>query len=236
MNAQRYNQVEVIDRDGWQKQYNLNKAILHIGSDPRNDIVLVGGRGQGVEGRHAQLIAASGSRTYRLVNLGSGHIVLDTASGRLLPPRGTVDIYDGAQIQIGEYVLKFSVGVGVSNAIALHLRLPTAELTPEAPLEGIVTLQNLGEVPGVQFRLSVEGLPRDCYEIGPGPVLFPGAQKDVMLKIRHPHRPQPPAGAHVITVRATASDAYPGESAAVSQAVRISPFFRHRLALVSIDD
>jgi hypothetical protein len=236
MNEERQNLIEVIDRDGWHKEYRLNKAILHIGSDPRNDIVLEGGRGQGIEPRHAQLIAASGSRAYRLVNLGSNHIVLDPSSGRYLPPRGAVEIYDGARIQIGEYTLAFSIEAGLSNSIGLRLQLQNAELTPDALLEGIVTVQNAGDVPGVQFKFSVEGLPPDCYEIGPGPVLFPGAQKDVMLKLRHPRRPHPPAGAHAVTVRATATDAYPGEVAVVSHRVTIAPFFNHRLTLVPLDE
>jgi hypothetical protein len=236
MRDQRYNRVDVTDREGWRKEYTLSKAILHIGSDPRNDIVLEGGRGQGVEPRHAQLIAAPGSRGYRLVNLGSGQILLSSLNGRTLPPRGAVDVFDGDQIQIGEYQLVFFAGAGLSNAIALRLRLPDSELTPDATLEGLITVQNMGEVPGVQFKLSVEGLSPDWYDIGPGPILFPGAQKDVLFKLRHPRQPHPPAGGHVITVRATASEAYPGESAAVSQTVRIAPFFRHRIRLTPSDD
>src|SRR5690606_9467669 len=158
MGDQRYNRVEVTDPEGWRKEYVLNKAILHIGSDPRNDIVLQGGRGQGVEPRHAQLIAAAGSRSYRLVNLGNGQIGLNVSTGRMLPSRGAVDIFDGDQIQIGQYLLVFHGGAGHSNAIALHLRLPRTALTPEAPMEGVVTVQNLGDVPGVQFKLAVEGL------------------------------------------------------------------------------
>jgi hypothetical protein len=231
-----YNRVDVTDREGWRKEYKLSKAILHIGSDPRNDIVLEGGRGQGVEPRHAQLIAAPGSRGYRLVNLGSGQILLSSLNGRTLPPRGAVDIFDGDQIQIGEYQLIFSAGAGFSNAIALRLRMPDSELTPDATLEGLITVQNMGEVPGVQFKLTVEGLSPEWYDIGPGPILFPGAQKDVVFRLRHPRQPHPRAGAHVITVRATASEAYPGESAVVSQTVRIAPFFRHRIQLTPSDD
>jgi hypothetical protein len=236
MQDHRSNRVVVTDREGWRKEYLLNRAILHIGSDARNDIVLEGGRGQGVEARHAQLIAASGSRGYRLVNLGSGQIVLNASTGRTLPSRGAVDVYDGDQIQIGEYLLVFHVGAGISNAIALRFRLPKTELTPSALLEGIITVQNMGEVPGVQFKLAVEGWSPQWYDIGPGPVLFPGAQKDVLFRIRHPQQPHPPAGKHTITVRATASEAYPGESAAVSQTLHIAPFFRHSLRLTPFDD
>ena len=50
-------QVEVVDRDGWRKAFPLEKHIVHIGSDPRNDVVLDSRRGAGVAARHLQLIA-----------------------------------------------------------------------------------------------------------------------------------------------------------------------------------
>jgi len=79
--------------------------------------------------------------------------------------------------------------------------------------------------------LTVEGLDDDCYEIGPGPILFPGVSKEVRLRLHHPRRPQPPAGPHQICVRATA-DEYPGEEAVVTQKIRIMPFYSHELRLL----
>jgi hypothetical protein len=64
-------------------------------------------------------------------------------------------------------------------------------------------------------------------------VLFPGAERSVTFKVRHPRKPQPPAGEHKFSIRATAPDAYPGESAVVSQTVQILPFYHHTLRLVS---
>lgn len=227
------NRVEVIDRDGWRKEYALDKAILHVGSDSRNDIVLEATRGTGIEARHAQLIATSGGRGYRLVNLGQNPIALP-GQGTLVLPRSSADLFDGDVMQIGEHTFRFFIAQGISQAISLSFRLSDNVLTVDAQLDGMVTVQNLGTVPGVQFRLHVEGLSPAWYELGPGPILFPGAQKDVPLRIRHALDPTIPAGPRAVTVRATASTAYPGESAAVSQTIQIAHYRKHSVRLIAV--
>ena len=37
--------IEVIDKDGWRKEYPLDKSIVHIGSAPGSDLVLEGTNG-----------------------------------------------------------------------------------------------------------------------------------------------------------------------------------------------
>ena len=181
------NRVEVIDREGWRKEYPLDRAILHIGSDSRNDIVLEGGRGAGIEARHAQLIATAGSRSYRLVNLSQLPIPMDGGT-RVLPPRGATDIYDRDVVRIGEHTFHFVMREGTSTSISVSLQLSDTRLTTDSLLDGVITVQNLGTVPGAQFKLAIEGLTPEWYALGPGPILFPGAQKDVLLQIRHARR------------------------------------------------
>jgi hypothetical protein len=227
--------VEVVDREGWRKEYPLGKALLHIGSDSRNDIVLAGGRNQGIEPRHAQLIAVPNSPAYRLVNLGQGMIHLTSRQGEALPSRASVDLSDGDEIRIGEYTFHLFSGGHFSNAIGLNLQLAQGRLSVDGETEGIVTVRNMGEVAGVQFKLSLEGLPQEWYTLGPGPILFPGAQKNVILQIRYAHTPTVPAGRRPITIRATASEAYPGEVATATQTLEIAPFFRHQIKVVPLD-
>ncbi|MBI3959367.1 MAG: FHA domain-containing protein [Chloroflexi bacterium] len=228
------NRVEVIDREGWRKEYPLNRAIFHIGSDTRNDIVLEGGRGAGIEARHAQLVATAGSRGYRLVNLSQTPIPLD-GSGRILPPRGATDIYDRDVVRMGEHTFRFFLSEGSSNSISVSLHFGETRLAIDTLLEGVITVQNLGSVPGAQFKLAVEGLTPEWYALGPGPILFPGAQKDVLLHIRHARQPSIPAGPRPVTVRAVAPDAYPGESAAATQSIQIAPFYDHAIRLTLAD-
>ena len=260
--------LEITDRDGWYKEFELGKNLIYIGSDPSSDIALSASRGAGVAPRHLQLVCGQGDRQrYYVVNLGDANVVLGQAGDRIIAPHSAVDIAPGDRLQLGEFVLVFSTRAGEarpepaavvgrqgpdrvvstpaaqrrvaaqeqhhSAVIGLQLFLPYTTLDPERPLEGTVTLRNVGKKPGAQFRLEVEGLETDCYDIGPGPILFPNAEKEVPLRIRHPRRPEPAAGEHRITIHASAPEAYPGETATVSQVLQIIPFYHHTLRLVS---
>jgi len=258
-------QVEVVDRDGWRKAFPLEKHIVHIGSDPRNDIVLDGLRGAGVAPRHLQLIALSANPGYRLVNLGDGDILLGESGEGVLAPRSATDIADGTVLRVGDFTLHFCCGEGApvgeaaaagkaaagvvgdarppgamgaaasSQVIGLRLVLPQTQLEPDRPIDGAVMVRNLGDKPGVQFKLAVEGLHPDCYEIGAGPLLFPNAEKETFFRLSHPRSPCMSAGDHRFTVRATAPGAYPGESAVISQTIHMALFYHHSLRLVIED-
>jgi len=251
--------LEITDKDGWRIEYPLNKIITYIGSDAQNDIVLETWHGTGVAARHVQLISlAAEGQGFRLVNLGDTDIRLGESGDRAALPRTFIQLMDGERIRLGDFMLIFHVGefaasaaaggaaaanvalprsVGAeataSKTIGLRLSLPGTRVSPDQPIEGAVYVTNLGNKPGVQFKLAVEGLEPDCYEMGPGPVLFPGAEKATVFRLRHSRKPKPPAGEQRFSIRATASDAYPGESAVVSQVVQIQPFYGHKLRLVS---
>jgi hypothetical protein len=260
----RGNRIEITDKNGWQRELPLEKNLIHIGSEPRNDIVLELGRGSGVAPRHLQLVSVQGDRQrYRAINLGDTDILFGDAGDAVLSPRSSADIVDGARLKLGDFTLVFHLGrlgrEGVrqpvvpswahaaaetavqtfeqetSAAIGLRLILPGAPLDPERPLEGSVVVHNLGNKPGVQFKLEVEGLEPDCYEMGPGPILFPNVEKAVFLRLYHPRGPRPVAGDHTIRIRATAPEAYPGESTTVSRGIQILPFYNHALRLMTVD-
>jgi hypothetical protein len=118
-----------------------------------------------------------------------------------------------------------------SAAIGLRLSLPSAQLAPDRPLMGSILVSNLGDKPGVQFRLEAEGLEPDCFEIGAGPLLFPGAEKAVSLLLRHSKRSAPLAGVHRFVIKASAPEAYPGDSMTVAQDIQVVPYLRHTLRL-----
>lgn len=250
--------IEVEDRDGWRKTFALEKAITYIGAEARNDIVLESWRGAGVAPRHAQLIHA-GTR-WRLVNLGNTEVsVAATADGTHAPvgPMSAIELQHGAQIKLGEFHLSFfgapaapesgdgvaggaaSVGTqpveNAGDAIGLRLRLPGVALSPDRPLEGVVIVRNQGTRAGAQFRIEVKGLDADMFEIGPGPILFPNAEKEVVFHIRHTRKPRPPAGEVTMMIRATAPDAYPGQSATVTQTIQVLPYYSHSLTLTPAD-
>jgi hypothetical protein len=267
--------IVITDRDGWRKEFELNKNLIYIGSDPGDDLSLSASRGAGVAPRHLQLVSVQGDRQrYYAINLGDADLILSaTETGdRVLSPRSAADLVNGHRLQLGEFTLIFAMGpegsfstsipAGVqgpipenragpaerraggpaivaaaeqnpSAVIGLSLSLPQTTLDAQYPLVGTIILHNLGNKPGVQFKLELEGLEPDCYDIGPAPILFPNAQKEVPLRLQHPRRPTPVAGGQRISIRATAPDAYPGEIASVSQVIQIVPFFKHSIRLVS---
>ncbi len=235
--------IEVIDQSGWCKEYPLEKKIVHIGSSPRNDIVLEQGRGGGVASVHAQLIASTQTLAYQLVNLGDTHILLGEQP---LSPRSAAHLTDRATFQLGEFTLIFYAGEpgytgvagGTSSAnryIGLGLALPRARLRPNKSLEGTITVSNLGDETGVQIHLELEGLDPDCYNIEPGPLLSSGAEKEVLLQLHH-RGDKPLTGDYPITLRATAPAAYPGKEASLSRVIQVLPFYHHKLELTSPDE
>src|SRR5262245_39700770 len=103
--------IEVINREGWHKEYPLQKGIIYIGSAPTNDIVLAGAHGVGVAPLHAQLIASAGGEGgYKLVNLSDQDIQLGSAGDERLPPRAVMGMPDGVVMRLGEFTLIFRGG------------------------------------------------------------------------------------------------------------------------------
>ena len=246
--------VEIIDAGGWRKTYPLDKNIITIGSDARNDIAIDSFHGAGLAARHVQLIASpTSAQGYRLINIGPLELRSGEEAARLIAPRSAIDLADGEVIKLGDFTFIFqrdrataALKSPISNlqspispapaiavngaAISAILNLPQTPLAPDQALDGAIMIKNLGDKPGVQFKLEVEGLAAPCYEIGPGPILFPNAEKQVLFRVRHPMQPTPPAGTQRFTIRVTAPGAYPGDAAVVTGSITLRPFFKHELS------
>lgn len=234
--------IEVINRDGWHKEYPLQKGIVYIGSAPTNDIVLSGTHGVGVAPLHAQLIAATGGEGgYKLVNLSDQDIQLGSAGDELLSPRAVMGMPDGATIRLGEFTLVFrgsggggyagfSNGSGSQN-IGLRIALPQTRLAPHQILEGAITIRNLGGKTGARFDVILEGFDEGCFEIEPGPLLSSGAEKDISFRLYH-QGTKPLAGEWTFVIRAMAAKAYPGEQAQIFQTVEVLPHYQHQARLL----
>lgn len=235
--------VEVTDRDGWRKSFPLLKAIVYIGSDPRSDIVLEAARGGGVGRRHLQLISVGSGAGYRLINMGETEVRLGANRETGLAPRAFVELSPGTQVFVGDFTLNFAgepqaasasaAGSTNSRSIGLSLNLPQTQLGPAQPLAGSVVVLNQGDKTGAQFKMEIDGLDPACLEIGPGPILFPNAEKEVFFRVQHPRAARPPAGDYRLRIRATAPAAYPGESAFVSQMIQILPYYSHKVRVLA---
>jgi hypothetical protein len=230
--------IHVVNRYGWGKEFVLDKPIVQIGSDPRNDIVLNDGTDSGVSPRHAQLLPSPIQRgAMRLINLSNADIQLNPvgSAGTTVGPRATAEVAAGDEIKIGDFTLTFAGGEARSEVVRLELDMDGTFLPLDQPLSGTLTINHVGDKAAVQFRIELEGLDRDCYEIGPGPVLFPNAEKQVAFRLRHPKKATPPAGTHRITFHVTAPDAYPNERATISQDIEIAPLYKHRMRVMVMD-
>jgi len=254
-----HTQVTVLNPDGREREYSIEKSLFFIGSNPGNDIV-VGSINEGVDPRHIQVIVL-GNANYRLVNL--GETVVTLSNGRDISPRASLNLAVEDQIKLKGYTISLTQAVASearvgfatqpeavleqeeeetgkyrssrSKAIGLSISLEQTLLSLDEPIEGMVTVQNLGNQPGVQFLLELEGLEPGTYELGAGPILFPNAQKSTFLNISHPKKPFPVAGDHRFTIRASAPDDYPGESVVVAYTIHILPFYKHKLRVLVSD-
>ncbi|MCS7060122.1 MAG: FHA domain-containing protein [Anaerolineae bacterium] len=124
--------IEIEDRDGWCKTVVLHKAITHIGSDARNDIVLDSWRGSGVSARHAQVIAVG--TTCRLVNIGGAEMLASAGVQEALapvPPLSAVVLHDGAQIKLGDFRLRFFIPSPSALSSTLSPATPMLDHVPQ---------------------------------------------------------------------------------------------------------
>lgn len=243
------NRIEVINRMGWRKDFVIDKPIIQIGRDARNDLVLDDGFENGILPRHAQLLPSSINRQgLRLINLSDQDIlvfaqggkqelneVLSTPPTAIIAPRSSAEVASGDLMKIGEFSLIFHGGAAYSEIVKLSLEMPNRLLTPDRPLTGVLGIHHVGNKAAVQFKIELEGLDPNSYEIGPGPVLFPNAEKQVSFRLKHPQRSYPPAGAHQITFHVSAPDAYPNERATVSEEIEIAPVYRHKMRVMVMD-
>src|SRR5690242_19379901 len=98
------NVIDVTDREGWKRTFPLEKAIIYVGSDPRNDIVLEANRGSGVARRHLQLISVTGGSGYRAINMGDSAIKYGAQGENSLAPRAFVELNPGEKVTVGDFV------------------------------------------------------------------------------------------------------------------------------------
>jgi hypothetical protein len=237
------NRIEVVNKFGWRKDFVLEKSIIQIGRDSRNDVVLDDGAENEVAARHAQLLPSSASRNgMRLINLSNHAVQLfkqgqpENSSGTMVDPRSSAEIAAGDRVRIGTFTLVFHSGDTRSEVMRLSVDMPDTQLLLDNVLRGALKIHHVGDKAAVQFRIEVSGLDGEFVELGPGPVLFPNAEKQVEFRLRHPRRPLPFAGEHQITFHVTAPDAYPGEQASIHHTIQVAPFFNHRMRVVVMED
>lgn len=234
--------IHVIDKTGWSKTFPLEKALTMIGSAAFNDIVLSEDHGSGVASVHLQLISTQTERRgFRLVNLVNETLsmVLSNARGNvIIPAKGSRELMDGDAIQLGEFKITFYLqtvnGISIekrSQNIGLQLEMPGITLKEGKTLTGLLTVKNYGQEKRCQFEVDLEGLPSDCYQIDPAPLLFASGEEKLQIRFFH-QGIRPAAGDCPIQLRVTAVSAYPTEEVLLPLVLSIDPVYRYKVEII----
>lgn len=228
--------VYVIDKNGWAKTFPLTKALTMIGSAGFNDIVLPEDYGSGVASAHLQLInTQTDRRGFRMINLVNEPLSMTLAGARgreIISAKGSRNIEDGDSLRLGDFQLTFYLqsanGISLekrSENIGVTFEMPSLELNEGRKLTGLITLKNFGLEKRSQFEMDLEGLPSDCYQIDPAPLLYSGGEEKLQIRFFH-LGVRPPAGECPIKIRVFAINAYPTEEVILPIVLKVEPIYR----------
>lgn len=230
--------VEVIDKTGWSKSYPIDRRITQIGGGDWNHIVVDTSRGTGLYPNQAQLIyLPEEGGIFRLVNLGEDAVNVVEPTREAIAPLSYIDIEKDTQVIVGEFILFFRVNNSnafaekyLTDNIQAQLIFNDEQLIVGGALNGKLVIGNIGDRPHTQFEIDLEGLPAECYEVPPPPLLFPNAEAEVPVRIFHRTR-LPLAGKTTFEITISAPHAYPGEVITISQTIHVSPHLEYHVAL-----
>jgi hypothetical protein len=111
--------LEVTDRDGWRKEFPLERRLVLVGSNPSNQIALAESRGQGVERLHLQLMLDENDPFHcKVLNTSSGALEINEGGEPvMLDPRKSRVVAMNTEIKVGEFRLQLcGAGPGVPLA------------------------------------------------------------------------------------------------------------------------
>jgi hypothetical protein len=225
----------ISEESGFRKEYVMAKAVTRIGSAPANDLQL---RSSHISPFHIQILYTRDMPDRcKVVNL-SGEAIALISGGQesSLPGYVPVEVSAGDEIRLHatRLVFELPLTVGVlttSNQISAALALPEPVLRPNTTLVGRIVLKNEGDQASCQFQVEVGGLPEDCYQVDPIPLMYAGAQEDVNIRFFH-RNTYPPAGFQSVTISVTAPASYPGEQVILQQGVYVTPVLEQGLQIL----
>ena len=224
----------IIDKSGWSMPVKIQRATTRVGSASSNDVQL---QSPQIAALHLQIFYSPDlPSSCKVVNMSSE---VRVKSGQELKPLSTyasLDVHDGDEILLVDYRIKLTLPMTANvlhatKLIDASLSFADAVLRPEYEAVGHLTIKNAGNFPNCQFQVDVDGLPSDCYQIDPIPLMYPGAQEDVRVLIIH-HGQTPSAGFQQVIFNITAPESYPGEKCVIQQGIFVSPVFEQALDLI----
>jgi hypothetical protein len=227
-------EVKIIEANGWAKVLPVNRAITRVGSASENDILLSDTQ---IAPFQLQILSAPElPSNCRVVNLNGELLLRRSGTESIISAFQTVDIFDSDEVILNDYRLIFSLplvsaAAQKSRSIEASLLFPEAVLRSDSTLVGGLKVKNAGDQQGVQFQVSLEGLPADCYQIDPIPLMYPGAEEEVQVRIFH-RTLSPTAGLHDLLLTVIAPADYPGEELNIRQRLYVAPVLKQDLIIL----
>ncbi len=224
----------IVEKNGWSKPVKINRAITRIGSASSNDIQLQSAE---IASVHLQILYSTNSASScKVVNLAHEITARVSREIRQLPPYAAVDIRDGDEILFDDYSITFRLPLSAdvmqsATMIDASLSFADAVLRPGFATTGLLTIKNAGKRSACQFMVDLNGLPADCFQIDPIPLMYSGAEEEVRIRIFH-RVLYPLAGLQKLVLKVSAPESYPGEELIIQQGIYIAPVFKHTLELV----
>jgi len=224
----------ISEQNGWKKPVTIVKAITRIGSAPANDVQLISPE---IAPIHLQLIyLKEASSTCKILNLGNPVMVRTSDQRSSLSSLETIQIQNGGEVELGPYRIQFILPLSATTlqetpSIQASLKFPVPTLRPQQVTTGWLNIKNTGGRSSCQVDIDLSGLPVDCMQVDPAPLLYAGGQMDVRIQLFH-RRLYPPAGFQNLTVNVSACDSYPGEQVVINQGIYVAPVLEHELEIL----
>ncbi len=223
----------IVEKSGWSKSIKTDRAVIRVGSAPSNDVQLQSPK---IASVHIQILHSTDTdSSCKVVNL--AHEITARVSREIhrLPPYAAVDVRDGDEILLDNYSITFRLPLSANvtqsaKRIQAALSFADAVLQPKFATTGVLTIKNAGEHSACQFQVDIEGLPADCFQIDPIPLMYSSAQEEVRIRIFH-RILYPPAGLQTIVLKVSAPEGYPGEELIIRQGIYVTPVFKQALEL-----
>lgn len=217
----------ISDQNGWKKPVTIEKAITRLGSSPACDVQLISSE---IDPVHLQIYyIEEASTNCKLLNLGGPVLINSGDQLFTLPSLDTIQVQNGSEIELGHYHIQFILpfsAITIQDTPSIHatLKFTEATLHPDRITTGWLTIKNTGSQSSCQVDIDLTGLPSDCMQVDPAPLLYTGGQEDVRIQLFH-HKLYPAAGFQNLVVYVSACDAYPGEQVVINQGIYVSPYY-----------
>lgn len=223
----------LIEQNGREKSFPINKGVVRVGSAPICDIKLPSQTSAPLQ---LQIFySVQQPDRCKVMNIGPEIWVNRQGSRQKLASSTNLEMSSGDELFIDtcKLIFKLPATSGVmraSSSIDASLSFPNPVLYPDIPNVGILTIRNTGKSASCQFQVRVNGLPGDCFRVDPPPMLHPNAQEQFLVYLFHRGR-YPKAGFHEIKLIISASSTYPGEEVVIRQQIYVMPIFQTEIEL-----